>query len=116
MRADKLTNKLQQAVAEAQTLALESDNQYLEPQHLLAAMAADDGGGAAAVLQKAGAEPQKLHDLAAAEIARFPKVGEHDGAISRFARHGANFESGDEIGERKRRRLFIHRNAADCHR
>ena len=82
MRADKLTNKLQQAVAEAQTLALESDNQYLEPQHLLAAMVADDGGGAAAVLQKAGAEPQKLHDLAAAEIARFPKIGEHDGAIS----------------------------------
>ena len=35
MRFDKFTTKLQEALAQAQSLALGQDNQYIEPQHLL---------------------------------------------------------------------------------
>ena len=38
MRQDKLTTKFQQALADAQSLALANDHAYIEPQHLLAAM------------------------------------------------------------------------------
>ena len=43
MRADKMTTKFQQALAEAQSIALGADNQFIEPAHLLAAMLEQDG-------------------------------------------------------------------------
>ena len=52
MRFDKFTTKLQEALAEAQSLALGQDHQYIEPQHLLAALANDPG--IAGLLAKAG--------------------------------------------------------------
>jgi len=49
MRYDKFTTKLQEAVAEAQSLALGHDHQQIEPQHLLLALLnQDDGGGGGA--------------------------------------------------------------------
>ncbi|MDT7526181.1 MAG: ATP-dependent chaperone ClpB [Pseudidiomarina maritima] len=44
MRFDKLTNKFQQAVAEAQSLALGRDHAYIEPLHLMQALLQQDGG------------------------------------------------------------------------
>lgn len=38
MRLDKLTTKFQQALSDAQSLALGQDNPYIEPQHLLLAL------------------------------------------------------------------------------
>ena len=40
MRFDKLTTKFQEALAEAQSLAVTRDNPYIEPVHLLLAMLA----------------------------------------------------------------------------
>ena len=45
MRQDKLTTKFQQALSEAQSIALAHDNQFIEPVHVLAAMLADEEGG-----------------------------------------------------------------------
>ena len=44
MRQDKLTSQFQQALAEAQSLAVTRDNPYIEPVHVLAAMLAQDDG------------------------------------------------------------------------
>ena len=44
MRLDKLTTKFQQALADAQSLALGNDNAYIEPVHLLVAMLRQDDG------------------------------------------------------------------------
>ena len=44
MRIDKLTTKFQEALSEAQSLALAKDNQYIEPAHLLLAMLRDSDG------------------------------------------------------------------------
>jgi ATP-dependent Clp protease ATP-binding subunit ClpA len=38
MRVDKFTTKLQEALADAQSLAVGNDNQYIDPVHLLAAL------------------------------------------------------------------------------
>ena len=54
MRIDKLTTKFQQALADAQSLALAHDNGFIEPQHLLAALLAQEDGGTASLLQRAG--------------------------------------------------------------
>ena len=73
MRIDKLTTKLQEALAEAQTLALGQDHAYIEPAHVLAAMLRQDDGPKA-LLQRAGANVPGL--LAGAETAmkRLPQV------------------------------------------
>ena len=46
MRQDKLTTKFQEALAEAQSLALSGDNQYIEPVHVLAAILKDPDSSA----------------------------------------------------------------------
>jgi ATP-dependent Clp protease ATP-binding subunit ClpB len=73
MRLDKLTTKFQEALGEAQSLALGNDHAYIEPEHLLVAMLRQDDGPRA-LLQRAGVNLPGL--LAAAESAmhRRPKV------------------------------------------
>ncbi|PJC04797.1 MAG: hypothetical protein CO069_02325, partial [Gallionellaceae bacterium CG_4_9_14_0_8_um_filter_60_335] len=54
MRFDKFTTKLQQALSDAQSLAIGSDNQFIEPQHLLLALLNDADSGASSLLARAG--------------------------------------------------------------
>jgi ATP-dependent Clp protease ATP-binding subunit ClpB len=72
MRFDKFTTKLQEALAEAQSLALGQDHQYIEPQHLLAALANEPG--IAGLLAKAGGNLAALKKGVAEQISRLPKV------------------------------------------
>ena len=72
MRFDKLTTKLQEALAEAQSAALRNDNQYIEPPHLLAALLDDEG--VAGLISKAGGNPNALRKSVAEAVARLPKV------------------------------------------
>src|SRR5882724_10653322 len=72
MRFDKLTTKLQEALAEAQSAALGSDNQYIEPPHLLAALLEDEG--ITGLIAKASGNPNALKKGAADAVARLPKV------------------------------------------
>ena len=44
MRLDRLTNKFQLALADAQSLALGHDNQFIEPLHLMSALLNQEGG------------------------------------------------------------------------
>ncbi len=55
MRMDKLTNQLQTALADAQSLALGKDHNFIEPVHLLSALLDQQGGSTRPLLQKAGA-------------------------------------------------------------
>src|SRR5919197_688849 len=72
MRFEKFTTKLQEALAEAQSAALGNDNQYIEPQHLLAALLNDQG--IVGLLAKAGGNANALKKALADSIARLPKV------------------------------------------
>ena len=77
MRLDKFTTKFQEALGDAQSLALGNDNAYIEPVHVLLAMLRQDDGPRA-LLQRAGANVPGL--LAAAEGAarRLPHVTGQD--------------------------------------
>ncbi|MBI5255355.1 MAG: ATP-dependent chaperone ClpB [Burkholderiales bacterium] len=59
MRVDKLTTAFQQALADAQSLAVARDNPYIEPSHLLAAMLTQPDGPKA-LLDRAGANTAAL--------------------------------------------------------
>jgi ATP-dependent Clp protease ATP-binding subunit ClpB len=73
MRLDKLTTKFQEALGEAQSLALNRDNPYIEPAHLLAAMLAQTDGPKA-LLDRAGVNSAKLQSALDAELRKFPQV------------------------------------------
>src|SRR2546421_4644430 len=72
MRFEKFTTKLQEALAEAQSAALGNDNQYIEPQHLLAALLNDEG--ISGLVAKAGGNLPALKKAVADAVARLPKV------------------------------------------
>ncbi len=74
MRFDKFTTQLQEALSEAQGLAVGQDHQLIEPQHLLAALLAQPDGGAASLVQRAGGNPAALRKALEQAIARLPKV------------------------------------------
>ena len=74
MRQDKLTTKLQEALADAQSLAVGNDNQYIESIHLLAALLNQDDGGPRSLLQRAGVNVGGLTNALKLAIERQPKV------------------------------------------
>jgi len=74
MRFDKFTTKLQQAVADAQSLAVGNDNQYIEPQHLLLALLNDADSGAGSLLARAGGNVNALKAALNDALSRLPKV------------------------------------------
>ena len=81
MRQDKLTTKFQTAIAEAQSLALANDNQYIEPVHLLSAVLADPDGLSKSLLERAGVQVAKLARDAKTEVERLPKVSGTGGEV-----------------------------------
>ena len=77
MRQDKLTTKFQEALSDAQSLALGRDHGYIEPLHLLAAMLhQDDGPGA--LLQRSGVNLPGLQSATEAAIKKLPQVQGQD--------------------------------------
>jgi ATP-dependent Clp protease ATP-binding subunit ClpB len=82
MRYDKFTTKFQQALSEAQSLAVGNDQQFIEPQHLLLALLAQDDGSTASLLQRAGANVGGLKVALTKALERLPKVQGHGGDVS----------------------------------
>jgi len=81
MRMDKLTTKFQQALADAQSLAVGRDNQYIEPVHLMAALLDQQGGTARPLLEKAGVQVPKLRSDLAGALDRIAKVEGSGGEV-----------------------------------
>ncbi|OGB46916.1 MAG: ATP-dependent chaperone ClpB [Burkholderiales bacterium RIFCSPLOWO2_12_FULL_65_40] len=77
MRLDKFTTKFQEALGDAQSLALGNDNAYIEPVHLLVAMLRQDDGPRA-LLERAGANVPGLLAAAEAAVKRLPQVQGHE--------------------------------------
>jgi len=78
---DKLTTKFQAALADAQSLAVGRDNQYIEPVHLMAALLDQQGGTARPLLEKSGAQVAKLRSDLAAALDRVAKVEGSGGEV-----------------------------------
>jgi ATP-dependent Clp protease ATP-binding subunit ClpB len=74
MRLDKLTTKLQEALSDAQSMAVGNDNQYIDPVHILSALLQQEGGGARSLLQRAGVNVGGLSNSLKTALERLPKV------------------------------------------
>src|SRR6266850_1037951 len=81
MRIDKLTTKFQQALGDAQSVAVGQDNQFIEPLHLLAALLDQEDGGSASLLSRAGVNVPRLREATKKAISRLPKVEGQGGEV-----------------------------------
>jgi len=81
MRVDKFTTKLQEALSDAQSLAVGNDNQYIDPVHLLAAMLNQEDGGSRSLLQRAGVNVSGLVNSLKSALERQPKVSGSGGEV-----------------------------------
>lgn len=77
MRIDKLTTKFQEALGDAQSLALGKDHAYIDPAHVLLAMLQQQDGPKA-LLQRAGVNINSLLSAATAAVERLPQVTGQD--------------------------------------
>jgi ATP-dependent Clp protease ATP-binding subunit ClpB len=74
MRMDKLTTNFQQALADAQSLAVGRDHQFIEPVHVMSAMLEQQGGSLTGILTKAGANLNLLRSQLGDALDRIPSV------------------------------------------
>ncbi len=81
MRMDKLTSKFQAALADAQSLALGKDHQFIEPVHLMLALLDQEGGSIKPLLAQLGVNTQSLRAELAKELARIATVSGSGGDV-----------------------------------
>ena len=74
MRLDKLTSKFQEALGEAQSLALNADNQYIESEHVLLAMLQQSDSTAKSLINRTGGNALALEKSIQALLAKLPQV------------------------------------------
>src|SRR3546814_16790905 len=82
MRMDKLTSRFQQALADAQSLAVGRDNNLIEHTHLLLALLDQSGGGTRPLLTQAGVNVTVLREHLAEALAKLPQVSGQAGQAS----------------------------------
>ncbi|HQX64672.1 MAG TPA: Clp protease N-terminal domain-containing protein, partial [Dokdonella sp.] len=81
MRMDKLTSRFQQALADAQSMALGRDHNMLEPVHVLLALLDQQGGSTQPMLAQAGINVAALRTRLGQVLDRLPKVAGQEGNI-----------------------------------
>ncbi len=81
MRMDKLTTKFQMALADAQSLAVGRDHQFIEPVHLLIAMLDQEGGSIRHLLTQAGVNVDQLRSGLGELMDRLPRVQGAEGEV-----------------------------------
>ncbi|WP_346796550.1 ATP-dependent chaperone ClpB [Halomonas sp. Bachu 37] len=81
MRFDKFTAKLQNAIADAQSLAVGRGHNQLEPVHLLLSLLDNQDTGIKALVQKAGGDSARLRDGLSRQLDDLPQVSQFDGEV-----------------------------------
>ena len=81
MNIEKFTTKFQQAIAEAQSLAIGKDNQFIEPVHLLNALLNQQDGSVAPILTASGVNVAVLRNELNNELAKLPQVSGNGGDV-----------------------------------
>jgi len=81
MNIEKFTTKFQQAIAEAQSLAIGKDNQFIEPVHLLSALLNQQDGSVAPILTTSGVNVAILRNELNNELAKLPQVSGNGGDV-----------------------------------
>jgi len=82
MRMDKLTSRFQQALSDAQSLAVGRDHNLIEPAHVLLALLDQSGGSTKPMLAQAGVNTSALRQRLAEALDKLPKVSGQEGNLS----------------------------------
>jgi len=82
MRMDKLTSKLQQALADSQSLAVGRDHNEIQPQHLLLALLDAEGGTVRPLLDGAGLNVREIRNQILKNLDNLPTVGQATGDVN----------------------------------
>jgi len=101
MRMDKLTSKFQLALADAQSLAVGKDHQFIEPVHVLAAMFSQDGGSVRPLLARVGVQDKVLSDLLNKALADQAQVEGQDGEVHMSQQTARIINVADKIAQQR---------------
>ncbi|MDY7578393.1 ATP-dependent chaperone ClpB [Herbaspirillum sp. RTI4] len=101
MRIDKLTTKLQEALADAQSQAVGNDNPSIHPVHLLNALLLQSDGSTGSLLQRAGVNVQSLGNALKAALDRLPKGGDNSGEVQVGRELGALLNLADKEAQKR---------------
>ena len=101
MRFDKLTTKLQAALANAQSLAVRKDNAYIEPVHILLALLDDDDMSANSLLQRAGVNVAALTASLNTAVGKLAKVTGNGGEVTLSRESSSLFNLAEKESEKR---------------
>jgi ATP-dependent Clp protease ATP-binding subunit ClpB len=102
MRMDKLTSKLQSALADAQSMAVGRDHTQLEPVHLLLALLNQQGGTVAPLLAQAGVNVNALRSQLNSQLDGLARLKEATGEISLSAELGRILNLADKLAQERK--------------
>ena len=101
MRMDKLTTKFQMALADAQSLAVGRDHQFIEPAHLMVALLDQDGGSVRSLLTRSGANANTLRSALGEILDGFSRVEGTAGDVQISADLGRMLNVTDKLAQRR---------------
>ena len=101
MRIDKLTSKLQSALADAQSLALGKEHASIEPAHLLMALINQNGGSAFTLLSQVGFNVGELRSQLQKVVNDLPQLPDNEGEISVSPGLGKLLNQADKLAQQK---------------
>ena len=102
MRMDKLTNPLQQALGDAQSLAVGRDHSMIEPAHLLSAFLNQSGGAITPLLQKAGANLTTLKSGVEHALSKVPTLANSTGDVQGSQTLGRLLNQADKLAQQRK--------------
>ena len=101
MRIDKLTNQLQGALADAQSMAVGNDHSGIEPVHLLLALLNQEGGSIRPILNRAGFDVVGLQQSLNSELQKFAKISKPSGEANLSQDLGRLMNLADRAAQKK---------------
>ena len=101
MRMDKLTNPLQQALGDAQSLAVGRDHSMIEPAHLLSALLNQSGSAILPLLQKAGANISVLHAGVEKALSKVARLADSTGDVQGSQALGRLLNRADKLSQER---------------
>lgn len=101
MRMDKLTSKLQSALADAQSLALGKENNFIEPAHLMLALIDQKGGSVKSLLAQVGFNLSQLRTQVRELVDNLPQVPDNGGEITVSQELSKLLNQADKLAQKK---------------
>jgi ATP-dependent Clp protease ATP-binding subunit ClpB len=101
MQPERFTSKLQSALADAQSLAVGKDHNYIEPAHLLLALLDQQGGSVKPLLAQSGVNVNQLRSAVQQLFSELPQISKSDGELRFSPNMGKLFNQTDKLAQQR---------------